>query len=139
MEKSWQDYLMDVYEVDGYDWKMLYRLENNHMFYGRDYLEKISVNGNKKKFVGLEIKGKVIARANCQIFKNDALIGIITSGEASESSQNLKSSSVSGTRYVGLLGMNLGIWEVLAGFQHSKFEYADFTSSSSYSLSNAHE
>ena len=63
-------------------------------------------------------------------------IGIMTSGEASESSQNLKSSSVSGTRYIGLLGMNLGIWEVLAGFQQSKFEYADFTSSSSYSLSN---
>ena len=63
-------------------------------------------------------------------------VGIITSGEASESSQNLKSSSVSGTRYIGLLGMNLGIWEVLAGFQQSKFEYANFTSSSSYSLSN---
>ena len=63
-------------------------------------------------------------------------VGFITSGEASESSQNLKSSSVSGTRYKGLLGMNLGIWEVLAGFQQSKFEYADFTSSSSYSLSN---
>jgi len=37
---------------------------------------------------------------------------------------------------LGLLGMNLGIWEVFAGFQQSKFEYADFTSTSSYSLSN---
>ena len=63
-------------------------------------------------------------------------VGFITSGEASESSQNLKSSSVSRTRYVGLLGMNLGIWEVFTGFQQSKFENADFTSSSSYSLSN---
>jgi hypothetical protein len=32
--------------------------------------------------------------------------------------------------------MSLGIWEILAGFQQSKFEYADFTTTSSYSLSN---
>ena len=60
-------------------------LENDHEFYGREYLQKISVDGNKKKFVGLEIQGKAIARKNCQIFKDDKLVGTITSGSWSPS------------------------------------------------------
>tara|TARA_Y100001978_G_scaffold196205_1_gene205463 strand:- start:15587 stop:16696 length:1110 start_codon:yes stop_codon:yes gene_type:complete len=62
-------------------------LENNHFFYGRDSLEKISKNTTKTKLVGIEIKGKAIAREGCSIFKNKIKIGNITSGSWSPSMQ----------------------------------------------------
>tara|TARA_B100000131_G_scaffold87835_1_gene84740 strand:+ start:401 stop:1510 length:1110 start_codon:yes stop_codon:yes gene_type:complete len=60
-------------------------LENNHDFYGRKILENISVNGIKRKLIGLEIKDKAIAREGCEIYKNEKLIGHVTSGSWSPS------------------------------------------------------
>ncbi len=68
---------INPYEA-GLGW--LVNLENNHDFYGREKLEEISAKGIKKKLVGIEILGKGIARTGCQIYKNNILIGKVTSG-----------------------------------------------------------
>ena len=62
-------------------------LENNHDFFGRDFLERNSSNNIKKKLVGIEIKGKAIARKGYKIFKNNINIGNITSGSWSPTLQ----------------------------------------------------
>ncbi|ABM73085.1 putative Glycine cleavage T-protein (aminomethyl transferase) [Prochlorococcus marinus str. MIT 9515] len=58
----------------------LVNLENNHEFFGRDFLEKQSKLGIKKKLVGLTIEGRAIGRKGCEVFKDEKYIGIITSG-----------------------------------------------------------
>tara|TARA_Y100000589_G_C27099551_1_gene607433 strand:+ start:159 stop:1271 length:1113 start_codon:yes stop_codon:yes gene_type:complete len=68
---------INPYEA-GLGW--LVHLENNHEFFGRNSLEQISNKKPLKKFIGLEIKGKAIARKGCKIFANDKEIGYITSG-----------------------------------------------------------
>ena len=55
-------------------------LENNHDFYGREKLVEISKSGIQKKLMGIEIKGKAIAREGCDIFYNNKIIGFVTSG-----------------------------------------------------------
>jgi len=55
-------------------------LENNHNFFGRNSLEKLSSKKIEKKLVGIEVVGKAIARKGCIIYKNNIEIGIITSG-----------------------------------------------------------
>ena len=60
-------------------------LENNHEFFGRKSLEKISVKGIHKKLMGLEIQDKAIGREGCEVFYRDNHIGNITSGSWSPS------------------------------------------------------
>ncbi len=60
-------------------------LENNHNFFGRDSLLKISNKVPAKKLVGIEIKGKAIARKGYQILNEGTKIGLITSGSWSPS------------------------------------------------------
>ena len=55
-------------------------LENQHDFFGRKALEKISLNGIKRKLVGIEVLGKAIARTDCEILVENKKIGSITSG-----------------------------------------------------------
>ena len=55
-------------------------LENQHNFFGRESLEKISQNGIKRKLVGIKVLGKAIARKGCEIFHENKKIGEITSG-----------------------------------------------------------
>ena len=65
----------------------LVNLENNHEFFGRDFLEEQSRIGIKKKLVGLTIEGKAIGRKGCEVFKDEENIGIITSGSWSPTKQ----------------------------------------------------
>ena len=60
-------------------------LENYHDFFGRKALEEISVNGIKKKLIGIEMQDKAIGREGCEIFSGDKHIGYITSGSWSPS------------------------------------------------------
>ena len=62
-------------------------LDSSHSFYGKDILTKISSKGVQRKLVGLEIKGKAIARKGCEIIAKNELIGHITSGSWSPSLQ----------------------------------------------------
>ena len=55
-------------------------LENQHNFFGREALEKISQNGIKRQLVGIKVLGKAIARKGCEVFCKDEKIGEITSG-----------------------------------------------------------
>ena len=63
----------------------LINLENNYYFYGRKALEKQSILGIRKKLVGIEIKGKAIARKGYKIFIDNQQIGEVTSGSWSPS------------------------------------------------------
>ncbi len=65
----------------------LVHLENNHEFFGRDFLEKQSRFGIKKKLVGLTIEGRAIGRKGCEVFKDGKNIGTITSGSWSPTKQ----------------------------------------------------
>ena len=65
----------------------LVNLENNHEFFGRDFLEKQSRIGIKKKLVGLTIEGRAIGRKGCEVFKDGKNIGTITSGSWSPTKQ----------------------------------------------------
>ncbi len=65
----------------------LVHLENNHEFFGRDFLEKQSKLGIQKKLVGLSLEGKAIGRKGCEIFKDNENIGMITSGSWSPTKQ----------------------------------------------------
>tara|TARA_B100000941_G_scaffold276845_1_gene239855 strand:- start:455 stop:1564 length:1110 start_codon:yes stop_codon:yes gene_type:complete len=65
----------------------LVNLENNHEFFGRNYLENQSRYGIQKKLVGLVIEGKAIARKGCEVFKGKENIGKITSGSWSPTKQ----------------------------------------------------
>ena len=65
----------------------LVHLENNHEFFGRDFLEKQSSFGIKKKLVGLTIEGRAIGRKGCKVFKDGENIGTITSGSWSPTKQ----------------------------------------------------
>ena len=62
----------------------LINLESNYYFYGRA-LEKQSIIGIRKKLVGIEIKGKAIARKGYKIFIDNKQIGEVTSGSWSPS------------------------------------------------------
>ena len=62
-------------------------------------------------------------------------LGFIVAGEAKSSTMNLKSTEVSGYRALGMLGINLGRWEVLGGYQYSVFEYKNFSTTKNLSLS----
>ena len=62
-------------------------------------------------------------------------MGVIVDGEAKISTQNLKSDEVSGYRIMGLIGTNLGRWELLGGYQYSSFEYKKFTDTKNLSIS----
>ena len=75
---------INPYEA-GFGWVI--NLENKHKFFGRDSLDKISSDQINKKLVGIEILGKAIARKDCQIYKNEELIGYITSGSWSPTMQ----------------------------------------------------
>ena len=65
----------------------LVHLENNHDFFGRDFLEKQSKLGIEKKLVGLTIEGRAIGRKGCEVFKDGENIGTITSGSWSPTKQ----------------------------------------------------
>ena len=58
--------------------------ENNHEFFGRKALEKISVNGVKKKLVGIEMREKAIGREGCKIFSDNKDIGYISDAKPSK-------------------------------------------------------
>ena len=62
-------------------------------------------------------------------------MGVIVDGEAKISTQNFKSDEVSGYRIMGLIGTNLGRWELLGGYQYSNFEYKKFTDTKNLSIS----
>ena len=62
-------------------------------------------------------------------------LGFIVDGEAKSSTMNLKSTEVSGYRALGILGINLGRWEILGGYQYSVFEYKNFSTTKNLSLS----
>ncbi len=76
------DETINPYEA-GLGWVV--HLENNHEFFGRESLEKISMNNSLKKLVGIEINGKAIARKGCKILDKNNIIGYITSGSWSPS------------------------------------------------------
>ena len=61
--------------------------------------------------------------------------GFIVSGEAKSSTLNLESTDVSGYRAMGLLGTNFGRWEALGGYQYSRFEYKNFSTTKNLTLS----
>ena len=65
----------------------LVHLENNHDFFGREFLEKQSRFGINKKLVGLNIEGRAIGRKGCEVFKDGENIGTITSGSWSPTKQ----------------------------------------------------
>ena len=65
----------------------LVHLENNHDFFGREFLEKQSRFGINKKLVGLNIEGRAIGRKGCKVFKDGENIGTITSGSWSPTKQ----------------------------------------------------
>ena len=65
----------------------LVHLENNHEFFGRDFLEEQSRLGIQKKLVGLTIEGRAIGRKGCEVFKGKENIGTITSGSWSPTKQ----------------------------------------------------
>ena len=62
-------------------------------------------------------------------------MGVIVDGDAKSSTQNLKSDEVDGYRIMGLIGTNLGRWELLGGYQYSSFEYKKFTDTKNLSIS----
>ena len=62
-------------------------------------------------------------------------IGVIVDGDAKSSAQNLESDEVDGYRIMGLIGTNLGRWEVLGGYQYSIFENKKFTTTKNLSIS----
>ena len=62
-------------------------------------------------------------------------MGVIVDGDAKSSTQNLESDEVDGYRIMGLIGTNLGRWEVLGGYQYSSFEYKKFTTTKNLSIS----
>ena len=62
-------------------------------------------------------------------------MGVIVDGDAKSSTQNLKSDEVDGYRIMGLIGTNLGRWELLGGYQYSSFENKKFTTTKNLSIS----
>ncbi len=62
-------------------------------------------------------------------------VGVIVDGEAKSSTLNLKSTSVSGFRVMGIMGTDIGKWEFLGGYQYSTFEYKNFTSTKNFNMS----
>ena len=63
-------------------------------------------------------------------------MGVIVDGDAKSSTQNLKSDEVDGYRIMGLIGTNLGRWELLGGYQYSSFENKKFTTTKNLSISS---
>ena len=63
----------------------LINLEMNENFIGREALEKQTPKGIKRRLVGLEIKGRAIARQGYGVFHQDSKIGTVTSGTWSPS------------------------------------------------------
>ena len=62
-------------------------------------------------------------------------MGVIVDGDAKSSTQNLKSDEVDGYRIMGLIGTNLGRWEVHGGYQYSSFENKKFTTTKNLPIS----
>ena len=63
-------------------------------------------------------------------------MGVIVDGDAKSSTQNLESDEVDGYRIMGLIGTNLGRWELLGGYQYSSFENKKFTTTKNLSISS---
>ena len=62
-------------------------------------------------------------------------MGMVVDGNAKSSTQSLKSDEVSGYRIMGLIGTNLGRWELLGGYQYSSFDNKKFAKNKTLSIS----
>lgn len=56
------------------------KLKQEAEFIGKEVLTKIKEAGLKRKLIGLELKGKGIARHGAKVFKGDKEIGFVTTG-----------------------------------------------------------
>lgn len=56
------------------------KLKQEADFIGKDVLKKMKEEGVKRKLIGLELKGKGIARHGAKVFKDDKEIGFVTTG-----------------------------------------------------------
>ncbi|AHM57016.1 aminomethyltransferase GcvT [Peptoclostridium acidaminophilum DSM 3953] len=75
------------------------KLDKEADFIGKEALKKQKAEGLKRKLVGLELKGKGIARHECEVYSGDKKVGFVTTGYQSPSTGKVVALAIVDTEY----------------------------------------